>query len=89
MSNRSIITASIIQIIILGALILALFIQSNQTALQYSRMAELSANRYAAELDFKNRNDTLKTISSEREEMRIYVDRTVESKLAQFRNNQH
>lgn len=89
MTNRSIITASIVQILILGALILVLWLQSNQTALQYSRMAELSANAHATQLDFQNRNDTLKIISNEREEMRIYVDRTVDSKLAQLRNNQH
>lgn len=89
MSNRSIITASVVQIIVLGALILILWLQSNQTSIALSRAAELNANAHAAQLDFQNRNDTLKIISNEREEMRIYVDRTVESKLAQFRNNQH
>lgn len=89
MSNRSIITASIVQILILGALILVLWLQSNQTALQYSRMAELSANAYAAELVFNHRNDVQKQFSFEREDMKQYVEATVSRRINQLQTNQH
>ncbi len=82
---KPIITAAVIHILVLGTLILVLFLQSNQTALQYARLAELSANSHAAALVLEHRNDVQKQFSVEREDMKQYVNDTVSRRITQLK----
>lgn len=88
-SNKSLFTATAAQILTLGCLIVVLYTQSVDTAKTYARLAELSANDHSSQLVLDSRNDTQHQFSVEREDMKRYVNETVDRKIAQFKHNQN
>lgn len=57
--------------------------RTNHEARFFAAVAENNARMAAAELVLKHRNDVQQQFSDEREQMKLYVDRTVENKIHQ------